>query len=64
MLCIREVVQQALDTGYLTLEAEENLRRMLSRKYSEEDLEAFISLQQAAMAGLVKQQSREVMIIS
>lgn len=61
---IREVVQQALDTGYLTLEAEENLRRMLSKKYSQEDLEAFVTLQQAAMAGLVKQQSREVMMMS
>lgn len=61
---IRDVVQQALDTGYLTLEAEDNLRRMLSRKYSEEDLEAFIALQQAAMAGLVKQQSREVLMMS
>ncbi|ACK70332.1 conserved hypothetical protein [Gloeothece citriformis PCC 7424] len=64
MLYIRELVQQALDTGYLTLEAEETLRRMLMSKYSQEDLEAFITLQQAAMAGLVKQQSREVMIVS
>lgn len=57
---IREVVKQALDSGYLSLEAEEMLRRMLSTKYTEEDLEAFVSLQQAAMAGKVKQQSREV----
>lgn len=59
MLYIRELVKQALETGYLTLEAEETLRRMLSTEYSEEDFEAFIKLQQAAMAGLVKQQSRE-----
>ncbi|WP_013325356.1 hypothetical protein [Gloeothece verrucosa] len=63
MYYIRDVVKQALDTGYLTLEAEENLRRMLSKKYSEEDLEAFIALQQAAMSGLVRQQSREVMMM-
>jgi hypothetical protein len=59
---IREVVKQALETGYLTLEAEENLRRMLTKKYSDEDLEAFISLQQAAMSGYVRQQSRESLI--
>lgn len=56
---IHEVVKQALETGYLTLEAEETLRRMLSKKYSEEDFEAFISLQQAAMTGQVRQESRE-----
>jgi Txe/YoeB family toxin of Txe-Axe toxin-antitoxin module len=62
MLYIREVVKQAIETGYLTLEAEEKLRRMLSQKYSEEDLDAFIRLQQAAMTGQVKQQSRESFI--
>lgn len=59
---IREIVKQALETGYLTLEEEETLREMLSKKYSEEDLEAFISLQQAAMLGYVRQQSRELLI--
>ncbi len=57
---IREVVQQALETGYLTLEAENSLRRMLTSKYSEEDFEAFIMLQQAARSGVVKQQSRSL----
>lgn len=61
MLMIRNVVQQALSTGYLTVEAEEQLRQMLTKKYDREDLKAFMTLQQAAMAGQVKQQSRELL---
>ncbi|HAA30712.1 MAG TPA: hypothetical protein DCE56_27260 [Cyanobacteria bacterium UBA8553] len=61
MLLIRDVVQQALSTGYLTVEAEEQLRHMLTKKYDREDFKAFMSLQKAAMAGMVKQQSREVL---
>ncbi len=59
MKLIREVVKQALKTGYLTLEEEESLRNMLRNKYEIEDFEAFIQLQQAAMMGEVKQESRE-----
>ncbi len=59
MKLIREIVKQALSTGYLTLEAENNLRNMLRCKYELEDFEAFIELQQAAMMGQVKQESRE-----
>ena len=58
---IRELVKQALTTGYLTIEAEENLRVLLRGKYELEDFEAFINLQQAAMVGLVKQESRELL---
>ncbi len=58
MILIREVVQQALSTGYLTVEAEEQLRKMLQGKYSSEDLKAFMTLQQAAMSGQVTQESR------
>ena len=64
MEMIREVVKQALKTGYLTVEAEEKLRVMLKSKYELEDLEAFINLQQAAMLGRVKQESRELFISS
>ncbi len=59
MIRIRDVVQKAISTGYLTIEAEEQLRQMLAQKYELEDLKAFMKLQQAAMAGHVKQQSRE-----
>ncbi len=58
---IREVVKQAISTGYLSLEAEEKLRTMLRNKYELEDLEAFIWLQKEAMLGRVKQESRELL---
>ncbi|MBD1899274.1 hypothetical protein NDI44_08720 [Trichocoleus sp. DQ-A3] len=58
MILIREVVQQALSTGFLTVEAEDLLREMLQGKYGSEDLKAFMSLQQAAMSGQVTQESR------
>ncbi|HEY9893486.1 MAG TPA: hypothetical protein V6D37_17160 [Candidatus Sericytochromatia bacterium] len=61
MLLIRNLVQQALSTGYLTIEAEEQLRKMLAKKYDPEDLIAFMTLQKAAMTGQVKQQSRELL---
>lgn len=60
MKLIREISKQALITGYLTVEAEEKLRRMLRTKYDQIDLEAFIKLQQAAMVGMVRQESKEL----
>lgn len=56
---IRDLAQQALQTGYLTMAAEEQLRQLLSTRYELEDFNAFMSLQQAAMLGQVKQESRE-----
>lgn len=64
MNLIREVVRHALDTGYLTIEAEEKLRLLLKSKYGQEDFEAFVALQQAAMLGQVKQESRELLAAS
>ena len=61
MILIRDVVEQAMASGYLTLEAENELRRLLRRKYDLEDLNAFLALQQAAMSGRVRQQSRELL---
>lgn len=59
MHLIREIAQQALKTGYLTVEAENQLRQLLSTKYDWEDFKAFIRLQQEAMEGRVRQESRE-----
>lgn len=59
MARIRDLAQRALETGYLTLEAEEQLRLLLSSRYGLEDLNAFMILQEAAMQGKVKQESRE-----
>ena len=61
MNLISEVVEQALQTGYLSLEAEERLRVMLRSKYGQKDFEAFMKLQQEAMAGRVRQESRELL---
>jgi hypothetical protein len=57
---ISEVVQQILSQGYLTVEAEEQLRQLLKTKYKFEELKAFFVLQQAVIEGRVKQQSREL----
>ncbi|PPS46065.1 hypothetical protein [Chroococcidiopsis sp. TS-821] len=59
MALIRELVQKTLKTGYLTIETEEQLRQLLTTRYDLEDLNAFMALQEAAMAGKVKQESRE-----
>ncbi len=64
MHSIHEIVQQVLTTGYLTVSAEEQLRRLLTTKYGKEDFYAFMSLQQAAMTGRVKQESRELRYLS
>jgi len=62
MIRISEIVQQSLATGYLTVEAENQLRVLLqTTKYQLEDLKAFMKLQESAMAGLIKQESRESM---
>jgi hypothetical protein len=59
MIRIKDVVQKALSTGYLTVEAENQLRQLLSTRYDLEDFNAFMTLQEAAMTGRVKQESRE-----
>ncbi|MGB7440065.1 MAG: hypothetical protein WA919_03280 [Coleofasciculaceae cyanobacterium] len=58
MILIRQIVQEALNNNYLTVEAEEQLRQLLKRKYEKEDLNAFVNLQHAAMEGRVSQESR------
>lgn len=61
MSCIRDVVQNALSTGYLSLDAENKLRELLKTTgYNSEDITAFAGLQFAAMSGQVKQESREL----
>ncbi len=59
MIRIRDVVHSALATGYLTLEAENQLRQLLTRHYDLEDFNAFMNLQEAAMTGKVRQEARE-----
>lgn len=59
MASISDLVQKTLKAGYLTIEAEEQLRKLLATHYNLEDLNAFVTLQEAAMMGRVKQESRE-----
>ena len=59
MASISDLVQKSLLAGYLTIEAEEQLRKLLTTQYNDEDLNAFVSLQEAAMTGQVRQESRE-----
>ncbi|NJM58267.1 MAG: hypothetical protein HC857_13650 [Synechococcales cyanobacterium RU_4_20] len=56
---ICDIAQTALATGYLTVDAEDQLRRLLRTKNSMEDLSAFTQLQLAAAAGEIRQESRE-----
>ncbi|MGQ4647626.1 hypothetical protein [Lyngbya aestuarii] len=61
MIRISEIVQHTLATGYLTVESENQLRVLLqTTKYQLEDLKAFMKLQESAMDGLIKQESREL----
>jgi len=56
MVLIREVVEQAINAGYLTRESENQMREIFATtKCDLEDLDAFMSLQLAARAGRVKQ---------
>ena len=57
-MLIREIVQRALMTRYLTREAEDQLRQLLKNKYDSQDLRAFMTLQTAVMEGQVQQESR------
>ncbi len=62
MSLIRTIVRETLASGYLTVEAEEELRQLLQMtKYDIEDFKAFMALQAEAMEGRVKQESRELL---
>ncbi|MDY6782007.1 MAG: hypothetical protein SW833_05550 [Cyanobacteriota bacterium] len=60
MMSICEIVRQALETNYLSVEAEEHLRRLLRGKYGREELQAFMLLQRSVMNSRVQQESREL----
>jgi hypothetical protein len=61
MTCIRDLVQDVMSSGYLSLHTENTLRQMLqTTHYGSEDIHAFANLQLAAMSGKVKQESREL----
>ncbi|MBD2202301.1 hypothetical protein H6G33_11760 [Calothrix sp. FACHB-1219] len=55
---MKEIVNQALTSGYLSLAAQHQIRLLLQSEYDSEDLDAYIILQRAVLAGDVKQESR------
>ena len=55
MVSIRELVQEAIASGYLSLDAENQLRQQLATKYDFQDFQAILQLQDAAMEGRVRQ---------
>jgi len=57
---IKDIVQQALTIGYLSVADENQLRQLLQQKLNADDLNAFWTLQNAVMTGCVKQQSRKL----
>lgn len=60
-MAIREVIQQVLSSGYLSLEMENQLQHLFeTTDYDLQDLNAFMSLQLAAMAGRIRKQSPDV----
>jgi hypothetical protein len=64
MAKIRDIVHNVLQSGYLTVETEEQLRQLFAVRYDLADIEALTRLQQAATSGRVKQQSRELVSYS
>ncbi|MFN6567084.1 hypothetical protein [Dendronalium sp. ChiSLP03b] len=58
MVLIQEIVQQALSIGYLSVADQNRIQVLLQTSYDSEDLDAFIILQRAVVAGDVKQESR------
>jgi len=60
MLLIRDIVREAFVVGYLSVEAEEQLRQLLRTKYDAKDFKAFMSLQHAVASGIIRQESREL----
>ena len=60
MSVISKIVDQVLQSGYLTIEAEEQMRSLFDCGYNLEDIEALTRLQKAANLGRVKQQSQQL----
>ncbi len=57
MIVIKEIAQQALKTGYLSLVAQKRMQLLLQSNYDSDDLDAYIILQRAVVAGDVKPES-------
>ncbi len=57
MIMIKEIVNQAIALGYLSVKAQNQIRNLMQSNYDSEDLDALIILQRSVMSGEVKQES-------
>ncbi|MBK1990178.1 hypothetical protein A0J48_022065 [Sphaerospermopsis aphanizomenoides BCCUSP55] len=57
MIAIKEIVQQALDTGYLSVMAQDQIHKLLQTNYDSEDLDALIILHRSIADNEVKQET-------
>ncbi|BAY93354.1 MULTISPECIES: hypothetical protein [unclassified Tolypothrix] len=55
---MKEIVEQALTTGYLTIAAQNQIQSLLASDYDSDDLDAYIILQRAVVAGDVTKEAR------
>lgn len=62
MTTIQEITQQAIARRFLSLDAENQLRQILSTHCHPQELRAFYQLQAAVMEGQVKQEAREYLL--
>lgn len=61
----KKFIEQIIITGYLSIDSEEKLRKLMQKSsYSWEEVEAFAKLQKAAIQGKVKQESLDLMPLS
>jgi len=58
MVEIKQIVQQAFRTGYLSIAEQNQIQVLLRRDYDSEDLDAFIILQRAIASGEVQRESK------
>ncbi|MBE9205787.1 hypothetical protein IQ244_04525 [Nostoc sp. LEGE 06077] len=56
MVEIKQIVQQAFRTGYLSIAEQNQIQVLLRQDYDSEDLDAFIILQRAIASGEVQQE--------
>jgi len=58
MVLIRDIVQQALITGSLSISADEQLQQLLQTEFEEKDIDALMLLQEAVQSGRVRKEYR------
>lgn len=58
MALIKEIAQQALNIGYLSIDTQKQIQMLLQTNYDSEDVDALIILQRAIASGKVQRESR------